>query len=552
MRLGATIPFLVRGAIAGLLVIFAAGLVFDPVGLRPEAQSADATLHNEVKKLTGSGSGPFDGFGVSVAVSGDIAIVGEPYEGAGAAYVYERNAGGPGNWGEVKMLTASDAQGSDFFGISVAISGDTAVVGARGEDAGGGSAGAAYVFRRDEGGTDNWGEVKKLTASDAEANDWFGFNVAVSGDTAVVGAFQEGATGAAYVFGRDVGGPDNWGEVKKLTASDAEPNDNFGRGVAVSGNTVVVGASLEDAGGNLAGAAYVFLQDAGGADNWGEIKKLTASDAETGDQFGLSVAVSGDTAVVGAFRENFTPDRFNVGAAYVFQRDLGGTENWGEVKKLRASDFHSQAFFGLSVAVAGDIAVVGAHLQSREFSNAGGAYIFVRHQGGVDNWGEDKKLSASDASPEDRLGIGVAASGGVALVGANGALGFDTNPGAAYVFLTKQPDPGDTDGDGCSDQRENGPDETLGGQRDYKDPNDYYDVYGPGQSLVHDGVIDLPNDILGVIQHFSPAGAPPYDVRFDRGPTIGADHWQRAGPDGVIDLPNDILGVTLQFGQNCV
>ncbi len=116
---------------------------------------------------------------------------------------------------------------------------------------------------------------------------------------------------------------------------------------------------------------------------------------------------------------------------------------------------------------------------------------------------------------------------------------------------TKQPHPGDTDGDGCSDQRENGLDETLGGLRNYKDPWDYYDVLGPGGVLPKDGVIDLPNDILGVILHFAPQGQAPYDVQFDRGPTIGTNHWQRAAPDGVIDLPNDILGVILQYQHNC-
>ena len=118
---------------------------------------------------------------------------------------------------------------------------------------------------------------------------------------------------------------------------------------------------------------------------------------------------------------------------------------------------------------------------------------------------------------------------------------------------TKLAKPGDTDGDGCPDEHENGLDETQGGLRDWQDPNDYYDVLGPGGSLTLDGVIDLPNDILGVIQHFAPLGTEPeYDVRFDRGVTIGANHWQRAGPDGVIDLPNDILGVIQQFSHNCI
>ncbi len=117
---------------------------------------------------------------------------------------------------------------------------------------------------------------------------------------------------------------------------------------------------------------------------------------------------------------------------------------------------------------------------------------------------------------------------------------------------TMQPKPADTDGDGCPDAHESGPDETQGGQRDYLDPNDYYDVIGPNNSLVLDGVIDLPNDILGVILHFSPQGQPPYDVRYDRGESIGANHWERDVPDGVIDLPNDILGIILQHGHNCV
>ena len=117
---------------------------------------------------------------------------------------------------------------------------------------------------------------------------------------------------------------------------------------------------------------------------------------------------------------------------------------------------------------------------------------------------------------------------------------------------TMQPKPADTDGDGCPDAHEAGPDETQGGQRNYLNPHDYFDVLGPFGSLTLDGVIDLPNDILGVILRFSPQGAPPYDVRFDRGPQIGANHWQRAAPDGVIDLPNDILGIILQFGHDCV
>ena len=261
----------------------------------------------------------------------------------------------------VKKLTASNAEPDAQFGFIVAISGDTAVVGALFEDAGGADAGAAYVFQRNQGGANNWGQVARLTASDAQPDDLFGIGVAVSGDTVVVGAVFGDAggadAGAAYVFRRDQGGADNWGQVAKLTASDAQPDDLFGIGVAVSGDTVVVGAVFGDAGGADAGAAYVFRRDQGGADNWGQVAKLTASDAQPDDRFGIRVAVSGDTVVVGALFED--AGGADAGAAYVFRRDQGGTGAWGQVAKLTASDAQPGDQFG-TVAVSGDTVVVGS------------------------------------------------------------------------------------------------------------------------------------------------------------------------------------------------
>ncbi len=410
--------------------------------------TTEATAFNEVKKLIASDAQVGDDFGVSVAVSGDIAVVGAnledaPGSDAGAAYVFQRNEGGAGNWGQLKKLTASDAEAYDYFGYSVAVSGDTAVVGAWVEDSGGSFAGAAYVFQRNEGGVDNWGEVKKLTASDAEASDQFGASVAVNGDTAVVGAIGEGAggifAGAAYVFQRDDGGADNWGEVKKLTVSDAEAADFFGASVAVSGDTAVVGAVGEDAGASFAGAAYVYQRNEGGAGNWGEVKKLLASDAGVDDWFGWSVAVSGDTAVVGARFEDAGGS--DAGAAYVFQRNGGGADNWGEAKKLTASDGQASDEFGWSVAVSGDAAVVGALFESAGGLSAGAAYAFQRNEGGADNWGEVKKLLASDAEAGDWFGSGVAVSGDTAVVGARSEDAGGNSAGAAYVFDLLQPKP---------------------------------------------------------------------------------------------------------------
>ncbi len=393
------------------------------------------------KKLTASDAEAGDWFGWSVAVSGDTAVVGSFFEDGegvsrGAAYVFGRDQGGAGAWGQVTKLIALDGKDADDFGQSVAVSGNIAVVGASTAAASSGAfsfEGAAYVF---QGGAGTWGQVGRLAAVDAEAVDRFGISVAVSGDTVVVGAYLEDAggdaAGAAYVFGRDQGGAGNWGQVAKLAASDAQAGDWFGISVAVSGDTAVVGAINEDVGGSDAGAAYVFQRDQGGAGNWGQVAKLTASDARDYDWFGQSVAVSGDTVVVGA--ENAAAGNvFGAGAAYVFQRDEGGAGNWGQVKKLSASDAHLFDAFGHSVAVSGDTAIVGAFFAEAGGVDAGAAYVFRRDQGGADNWGQAEKLTAFDAQYNDRFGASVAVSGDTAVMGAHLESAFGSEAGAAYI-----------------------------------------------------------------------------------------------------------------------
>ena len=315
----------------------------------------------------------------------------------------------------------------------MAISEDVAVLGAFGVDTGGNLAGAAYVFQRDQGGADNWGEVKKLTASDPNNSDLFGVSVAVSGDTAFVGSGDNAASqgaGAAYVFERNEGGLDNWGQVKKITSADIEATDNFGI-VALSDDIAIVGAQGEDEKGLAAGAAYVFYRDEGGPDKWGEVKKLVASDGGPVDLFGFSVSVSGDAAVVGAHLSGDS----NTGAVYIFQRDEGGADNWGEVKKLTASDAQAGDVFGVSVSLDSDTAIVGSASDP-----TGGAYVFQRDEGGADNWGQVAKLTASDAQAGDQFAY-VALQGDTAVVGARGEDEGATSAGAAYVFevLAKTP-----------------------------------------------------------------------------------------------------------------
>jgi hypothetical protein len=225
-----------------------------------------------------------------------------------------------------KIVALDDALG-DYFGWSVSVSGDTAVVGAPYNDDVYGGSGSAYVFARNKGGPDNWGQVKKMNANFPAANVFLGYSVSVSGDTVVAGAYQDddGGTesGSAYVFERNydpLSTPlaDNWEQVQKLTAGDATSYAHFGDSVSISGDTVLVGASYaENGSGTLAGAAYAYERNQGGGDNWGQVEKLTASDGAGSDLFGYSVSLSGGTAVVGAYWDDDWGSKS--GSAYVYQ-----------------------------------------------------------------------------------------------------------------------------------------------------------------------------------------------------------------------------------------
>jgi len=415
-----------------------------PTGLSP------AEWHRilaQVAKLTADDGAEYDFFGDSVSVSGDTALVGawaaDPGGNTrqGAAYVFCRDRGGPDAWGQVAKLTADDGAAHEAFGWYVSVDGDTALIGAYAADVGGNeNQGAAYVFYRDRGGPDAWGQVAKLTADDGVADDFFGVSVSVDGDIAVVGADYADIggkmwQGAAYVFYRDRGGPDAWGQVAKLTADDGAAMDRFGRFLSVSGEAVVVGVSSADVGGNEdQGAAYVFYRDQGGPDAWGQIAKLTATDGAAEDQFGHSVSLDGDTAVLGANWAN-VGGNVHQGAAYVFYRDRSGPDAWGQVAKLTAADGAADDWFGWAASISGDTTVVGAYYADIGGNeNQGAAHVFCRDQDGPDAWGQVAKLTAADGTEFDYFGVSVSASGAAVVVGAYGADSDIYFQGAAYVY----------------------------------------------------------------------------------------------------------------------
>lgn len=396
---------------------------------------------NEFDKLTASDAAAGDIFGHAVSISGGIAVIGawgndDHGSTSGSAYVFDVTTGS-----ELFKLTASDAAWGDDFGSSVAVSGTTAVIGAYGDDDGGFNSGAAYVFDVTTGS-----ELFKLTASDTAAADNFGESVAISGTTAVIGSYRDddgGAdSGSAYVFDVTTGS-----ELFKLTASDAAAGDYFGRSVSISGNTAVIGATFNDGGGSNSGAAYVFDVTTGG-----ELFKLTASDSALGDHFGTSVAVSGTTAVIGSRFDD--DDGSNSGSAYVFDVTTGG-----ELFKLTASDAAAVDYFGEAVAVSGMTAVIGAYGNDDDGADSGSAYVFD-----VTTGSELFKRTASDGTAADYFGISVAVSGDTAIIGAKYDDGGGSNSGSAYVLTDAagpSPPDGDINGDGVVDVADLG---LIGGQ----------------------------------------------------------------------------------------
>ena len=272
--------------------------------------------YSQMAKLTASDAAAGDGFGASVAIDGDTVVIGAENAGTGGAvYVFRTNDGWD-TYSLVVILRAYPSVWDGYFGHSVAIDGDTIVVGAYGDYHAGTYSGSAYVFRPsdDQYGGATYDQVAKLTASDAAYMDLFGESVAIDGTTAVVGAYGAGTGGAAYVFHTEDDGA-TYGQVAKLTATDAAAGDKFGTSVAVDGGTVAIGAWYGNSAGSGSGSAYVFRTSDGGA-TYGQVAKLTAADAVADDGFGYSVAIDGDTVVVGAVY-----DGTDSGAAYIFSSD---------------------------------------------------------------------------------------------------------------------------------------------------------------------------------------------------------------------------------------
>ena len=376
-------------------------------------------------KLIESPPAAFAYFGSSVSSSGNMVVVGvrghDSYK--GAAYVYRLNGTA---WELTAELTAGDGAQYDFFGEAVSISGNTVVVGAPSHSATVSQSGAAYVFKNDG---ILWELSAKLTALDAAEGDGFGASVSVSGDTIVVGSPGKGGdydSGAAYVFTFN---GTLWEQVAQFPDVGVDFS-GFGRSVCISGDTIVVGAPFDTANDFTpwTGAAYVYKRD---SMNWMQVQKLSAGAGDAAmDNFGLSVSVNGNTIVIGA-----PWDEGATGAAYVFA--LNNTL-WEQKVKFPLEGVAVNSYFGQSVAVSGDTIVVGAYYDdvTDGATDTGAAYLFRPE--GIE-W-VVQKVTASDAAAGDLFGSSVSISGETVIVGApwkdsgSGEVSQVMYAGAAYVF----------------------------------------------------------------------------------------------------------------------
>ncbi|MEM7182647.1 MAG: putative Ig domain-containing protein [Spirochaetota bacterium] len=463
--------------------------------------------------------------------NGSITVTGTAAN-AGAAYVFKRDSSG--DWIQDTYLKSSNLGLGDQFGRSVSINGDYAIVSARYEDnnlasiintdaspssdsGGAGNSGAAYIFKRDST-TGDWSQDAYLKASNSGINDYFASVVAIYGNTAVVTALGEDndstsivntdnasitdsgtalESGAAYIFKRNtVGG---WDQDAYLKASNSEDNDFFGTTAAISSDYIVIGAHLEnnastsinntddtsitDSGtAASSGAAYVFKKDSGG--NWIQDAYLKASNTGAADRFGQSVAIRDDYIIVGAINESNTSTSINntdntsitdiatggnLGAAYIFKRD-STTGDWSQDAYLKASNAENNDYFGSSVAISGNYAIVSALGESNSSTSinntdnasitdagtatsSGAVYIFKRNSTTGD-WSQDAYLKASNAEASDSFGNSIAIDGDYIIVGAysegNGSTSINntdnasitdassaSQAGAAYIFRRK-------------------------------------------------------------------------------------------------------------------
>ncbi len=377
-------------------------------------------------------------YGQSVDMKGDWAIVGSNQKNAageqrGTAYILHRDATS-GDWSQALQLFPDNTALADlFFGAKVAMGNGFCAVSARLDDENGVDAGAVYLFKYNGPNPGDWVFYQKILGT--IAGEQIGSSLDYYNELLLVGATQNAdvaaEAGAAYLYAQAPVGNGNWNLVKKLAAPDSDLGDHFGYDVAISGNHAVVTAKDDDEQGVDAGAAYVFGKDQGGANNWGLIKKIMASDGEDDDNFGVSVDLDGAWAVIGAHKDDDKGPES--GSAYIFYQNHGGVNNWGRHTKLTDYNGAKGEQYGYDVSIDGEYIAIGARWERVFQSRAGAVFVYHKEDTG---WAEFSRLTDPANLYNDQLGTSVVLDNFSILVGIPGEdlPQFIADCGAVLVF----------------------------------------------------------------------------------------------------------------------
>lgn len=381
-----------------------------------------------------NGNGEGDELGRAIASFEDTLILTAPLDdtaagaSTGSVRVYRRDGL---DWNLVQTITANDEEAGDRFGFSVSIHENTLVIGSRSDDDDGLNSGSAYVYQRNDT-TSNFTFSQKLRASTGRERDQFGFSVAVEGDHLIVGVRMddEGGknSGSLEYFSRPDEGSD-FAFVSRIQPDAVEKGDQFGSSLAIDGNRLFVGARKDNNAKTNAGAVYYFTRS---GTNWNLVQTILPSKPEDNGYFGWSISVSGSRLAVGQ------PARERVsrsGKAFIHEQNEGGTNNWGVVKRIDPADANGGNRFGFSISISGTNLLVGAPRLRAEVDGprGGDARVYARNEGGTDNWGRVRHLTADNAGGGDEYGYSVLASGEQLFVGARLEDSGATNAGAFYV-----------------------------------------------------------------------------------------------------------------------
>lgn len=382
--------------------------------------------YGKQQKLLPHDSKAEDHFGYSVAIDGTTALVGahkvdaKNIQNSGAAYVYSLGNTG---WQQQAKLIANPAYADDTLGGTVALKNHMAMLGVMRRDDKGEDAGAVFAFERE---ANSWSQKQVLTAIDAKAGDAFGQSIALTARFLVIGAPRSDTphkdSGSAYVYVRE---KDTWRFQAKLTAKDGAASDLFGISVAIDGDTVLIGADLNDEQAEKAGAVYAYVFD---GKQWNHQAKLMAKDGANTDIFGVRVALFGDTALISARRDDLEGVGADAGSAYIFERTK---DKWTQTQKLVAPDGKADDRFARGVALNKETALISAMHHDAIGNNAGALYVFKKQLG---QWRYTSKMVASDGVPEDRFGWNIALTNKTAIIAAPHRDDNGDASGAAYIL----------------------------------------------------------------------------------------------------------------------